>query len=151
MVKHLSALPLRLRFFAEPFEIWIAGACLVTGVPAVFGKARPTALILAVQTIPWLLHIWGALLCVGSVATLVARWRIGRPQSELGDVAARALEVVGLVVLATAIGIYAIAILAVGMVGLAAGTTTAAASGSCAMRAWIVSAELKRQRQGPDV
>lgn len=151
MVKHLATLPVSLRFFAEPFEIWTAGACLITGVPAVLGKARPAALALAVHSVPWLLHAWGIMLCIGGLATLIARWRIGRPQTDLGDLSARALEVVGLVILATAVGIYAIAILAIGMVGLAAGTTTAAMSGSCGMRAWIVSAELKRQRQGPDV
>lgn len=145
-VKHLNSLPASLRFFAEPFEIWTAGACLLTGVPATLGKARPGALALATQTVPWLLNAWGVLLCLGGVATLIARWRIGRPQTDLGDVSARALEVLGLVILATAIGIYAIAILVLGMIGLAAGTTTAAMSASCAMRAWIVSAELKRQR-----
>jgi len=146
-MKHLSALPLRFRFFAEPFEIYIALACLVTGVPAAIGSAHPQSLARALQSLSWLLHAWGALLCLGAVATLVARWRIARPQTELGDMAARALEVVGLVALATAIGVYVVAILAVGMAGLAAGATTAAASASCAMRAWIVSAELKRQRQ----
>lgn len=150
-MKHLAALPKSLRFFAEPFENWIAGACLLTGVPAVIGSAHPLSLALALRGLSWLLHAWGALLSLGSVALLVARWRISRPQTELGDRSARALEVVGLVMLATATAVYAVAIVAVGVPGLAAGSITASAAGACAMRAWIVSRELKRERQGPNV
>ena len=84
-VKHLNALPRPLRFFAEPFENLIAGSSLVTGVPAAAGSVRPQSLVVAVQPIPWLLHVWGVLLCVGGVALLVARWRIARPQTELGS------------------------------------------------------------------
>lgn len=144
MVKHLNSLPTPLRFFAEPFENWIAGASLVSGTLAVIGKSRP--LSLAAQAPSWMLHVWGAMLCIGGVATLVARWRIGRPQTDLGDRSARALEVVGLVALATAIGVYAVAILAVGAAGITAGATTAAMAGACSMRAWIVARELKLQR-----
>lgn len=147
MVKHLNSLPTSLRFFAEPFENLIAGSCLVTGVPAALGSTRPQSLALAVHPFSWLLHAWGILLCVGGVATLVARWRIGRPQTDLGDRSARSLEVAGLVVLATALGVYAIAILAVGLPGLAAGSITAATTGACAMRAWIVARELTQQRR----
>jgi len=147
-MKHLAALPRRLRFFAEPFEIWIALACLATGVPAAIGSAHPQSLALALRDFSWLLHAWGALLCLGSLATLVARWRIARPQTELGDRSARSLEVVGLVTLATATTVYAVAIVAVGVPGLAAGSITASAAAACAMRGWIVSRELKRERQG---
>jgi hypothetical protein len=150
-MKHLAALPSSLRFFAEPFENWIAGACLVTGVPAAVGSAHPLSLALALRDFSWLLHAWGVLLCLGAVATLVARWRISRPQSELGARSARALEVVGLVMLATATAVYAVAIVAVGVPGLGAGSITASAAGACAMRAWIISRELRRERQGPDV
>lgn len=144
MVKHLAALPRPLRFFAEPFENWIASACLISGTLAVLGRARPLSLV--TQAPGWMLHVWGVMLCVGGVATLVARWRIGRPQTDLGARSARALEVLGLAVLATAISVYAIAILAVGMMGLSAGTITAAMAASCTMRAWIVARELKQQR-----
>lgn len=147
-MKHLAALPRSLRFFAEPFENWIAGACLVTGVPAAVGTAHPQSLAVAVGGLSWLLHAWGALLCIGAVATLAARWRIGRPQTKLGDRSARALEVVGLVTLATATAVYAVAIVAVGIPGLAAGSITASMAGACGMRAWIVSRELKRERRG---
>lgn len=147
-MKHLAALPKPLRFFAEPFDVWIALACLLTGIPAAIGSAHPQSLALALHGFPWLLHAWGGMLCLGAVATLVARWRIARPQTELGDRSARSLEVVGLVMLATATAVYAVAIAAVGIRGLASGSITASAAGACAMRAWIVSAELKRQRQG---
>lgn len=147
-MKHLAALPKSLRFFAEPFEIWIALACLLTGIPAAIGSAHPQSLATAVGNYPWLLHAWGGLLCLGAVTTLIARWRIARPQTELGDRSARSLEVVGLVTLATATTVYAVAIVAVGIPGLAAGSITASAAGACAMRAWIVSRELKRERQG---
>lgn len=150
MVKHLNSLPRGLRFFAEPFENWTAGACIVSGTLAAIGKSRP--LSLATQAPPWMLHAWGVMLCVGGVATLVARWRIGRPQTDLGDRSARALEVVGLVALATAIGVYAVAILAVGVAGISAGAISAAMAGACGMRAWIVARELKLQRSaGADV
>jgi hypothetical protein len=151
MMRHLAALPRPLRFFAEPFENWIALACLLTGVPAAIGTTRPQSLALALRGFPWLLHAWGALMCLGAIAALVARWRIGRPQTKLGDRSARSLEVVGLVMLATATAAYAIAIVAVGVPGLGAGSITASAAGACAMRALIVSRELKRERQGPDV
>jgi len=147
-MKHLAALPLRLRFFAEPFENWIAVACLLAGVPAAIGSAHPQSLALALRGFPWLLHAWGALLCLGAVATLIARWRIARPQTELGDRSARSLEVVGLVTLATANAAYAVAVAAVGIAALTAGSNAAALAGACAMRAWIVSRELKRERQG---
>lgn len=149
-MRHLAALPRSLRFFAEPFENWIALACLLTGIPAV-GTAHPQSLAAALRGYSWLLHAWGVLLCLGAVATLIARWRIGRPQTELGDRSARALEVVGLVMLATATAVYAVAIMAVGLSALAAGSITASAAGACAMRAWIVSRELARERQGADV
>ena len=149
-VKHLNALPRPLRFFAEPFENLIAGSSLVTGVPAAAGSVRPQSLVVAVQPIPWLLHVWGALLCVGGVALLVARWRIARPQTELGDRSARALEVVGLVALATATSIYAVAILDVGLQGVAAGSITTATAGACVLRAWIVARELKQERRASD-
>ncbi|MFL6113247.1 MAG: hypothetical protein ACJ786_18090 [Catenulispora sp.] len=148
MVKHLAALPKSLRFFAEPFEVWTAGACLVPGVPAAIGSAHPQSLGVAVSGSAWLLHAWGGLLCLGAVATLVARWRIARPQTHLGDRSARSLEVVGLVTLATAIVVYAIAIVAVGIPGLAAGSITASMAGACGMRAWIAWRELGRERQG---
>lgn len=149
IMKHLSALPANLRFFAEPFENWIAGACMFSGILAVLGQARP--LSLAVQMPPWLLHAWGATMAIGGVATLIARWRIARPQTDLGDRSARALEELGLAILATAISIYAIAILAVGASGLPAGSITAAMAGACGMRAWIVARELKAQRSASDV
>jgi len=150
-MKHLAALPRSLRFFAEPFEIWIALACVLTGIPATIGTTRPQSLARALHGYSWLLHAWGVLLCLGAVATLVARWRIGRPQTELGDRSARALEVVGLVMLATTTTVYAVAIVAVGAPGLAAGSITASAAAACAMRAWIVSRELARERLAADV
>ena len=149
-MKHLAALPRSLRFFAEPFEIWIALACLLTGIPAI-GSAHPQSLAVALRGYPWLLHAWGVLLCVGAVALLFARWRIGRPQTDLGDRSARSLEVVGLVTLATGNAVYALAITAVGAVGLAAGSNAAALAGACAMRAWIISRELRRERQAANV
>lgn len=143
-VKHLNTLPTSLRFFAEPFENWIGFACVISGSLAAAGKARPLSLV--TQAPHWLLHAWGVLLCIGGVATLVARWRIGRPQTKLGERSARSLEVVGLAALATAIAVYALAILAIGFSGLSAGAITAAMAASCAMRAWIVARELKQQR-----
>lgn len=148
MVKHLASLPAQFRFFAEPFEVWIAGACIISGTLAALGRARPLSLV--TQAPSWMLHVWGVVLLIGGAATLVARWRIGRPQTVLGDRSARSLEVVGLVALATAICVYAVAIFAVGRTGTASGSITAAMAASCAMRAWIVARELKAERRGSD-
>lgn len=145
-VKNLYALPPHLRFFAEPFEVWMSTACLVTGITAAAGKTRPQSL--AAQLSPWLLHGWGVLLCLGGATTLLARWRIGRPQTDLGLLAARSWEVAGLTALATAIGAYALAALAAGVAGLTAGSMTAGAAWTFAVRAWIVSRELKKERAG---
>lgn len=143
-MRNLYALPPRLRFFAEPFEVWMSAACLVTGSAAALGKTRPQSL--ANQLPPWFMHTWGVLLCLGGLATIVARWRIGRPQTDLGLRAARSMEVFGLTALATSIGIYAVAALAVGVAGLTAGTMTAGGAWTFAVRAWIVSRDLKRER-----
>lgn len=144
-VKNLAVLPKPLRIFAEPFEFWIGLACALAGALAAVGRSRPQSLV--VLHAPWLLHAWGVLLFVGGVATAVSRIRIGLRQTDLGYRSARALEVVGLVDLATAIIVYAVAVLAVGVAGLVAGLIYVALGGACAMRAWIVSRELKQERR----
>lgn len=144
-VKNLTVLPRPLRIFAEPFEFWIGLACALAGALAAAGRSRPQSLV--VLHAPWLLHAWGVLLFVGGIATAAARIRIGLRQTDLGYRSARALEVVGLVDLATAICVYAVAVLAVGVAALVAGLIYAALGAACAMRAWIVSRELSRERR----
>jgi len=145
MMKNLTVLPRPLRIFAEPFEFWIGLACALAGALAAVGRSRPQSLVNLHA--PWLLYAWGVLLFVGGIATAAARIRIGLRQTDLGYRSARALEVVGLVDLATAIIVYAVAVLAVGVAALVAGLIYAALGGACAMRAWIVSRELKRERR----
>jgi hypothetical protein len=144
-VRNLDGLTPRWRFLSEPFEVWLSLSSVLTGTTVQWsGRSRPQSLV--TQLSPWLLHAWGVLLVVGGVATLMARWRIGRwdPQAPTAAlVAGFRLEVVGMICLATAVGVYSLAILAVGRGGLAAGSLTMAPAWACAVRARIVARQLR--------
>lgn len=148
----LGALPRRLRFFSEPFEVLLAVSAVVSGAPAAWGSSRPASL--AFQLSPWLVHVWGVLLCLGGATTLWARWRIGRWEAGAGADGALAaslrLEMTGMVLLATGIGVYAAAIFAVGAAAFQAGSITAAWAGGFALRAWIISRTLAAHVPRPD-
>jgi hypothetical protein len=143
-VRNLELLSPRWRFLSEPFEVWFGGAAAVTGATVQWSpKSRPQSLV--AQLSPWLVHAWGVLLIVGGVATVVARWRIGRWRPGTAGTSVMApfrLEVVGMICLATALGVYSVAILANGRAGLAAGLLTMAPAWACAVRARIVSRQL---------
>lgn len=144
-MRNLEDLSPRWRPLSEPFEMWLGLASAVTGVWIQWsGPARPLSLVS--QLSPWLLHAWGVLLAAGGVATMVARWRIGRwaPPTPVAVVMpAFRLEVVGMICMATAVGVYSMAILAVGRAGLTAGSLTMAQAWACAVRARIVSRQLR--------
>lgn len=144
-VRNLEGLSPRWRPMAEPFEMWLGLASVVTGVWIQWSSsARPASLV--AQLSPWLIHAWGALLAAGGLATLAARWRIGRwaPPTPVASVmAAFRLEVVGMICMATAVGVYSMAILAIGRAGLTAGLLTMAQAWACAVRARIVSWQLR--------
>lgn len=124
--------------------MWLALASVITGVWIQWSRAaRPLSLV--AQLSPWLVHAWGVLLAVGGVATLAGRWRIAQwrpPAPAVRLAAAFRLEVAGMVCMATAVGVYSLAILAAGRVGLTAGSLTMAQAWACAVRARIVSRQL---------
>lgn len=147
-MKNLPVLPPALRPFAEPHEVWLAAGAIATGIPAALGYVQPHSLV--VQLPHWLLPVWGVMLIIGGVATFVARIWIARPLTEFGVRSAQGLELVGQIVLATAIGIYAVAILAAGLSGVPAGALMTGLTGAFVMRAWIISRGLKRMRANQD-
>lgn len=151
-MRNLIALSPMGRFLEQPFEILLASAALVTGSASAWGSSRPTSL--AEQLTPWLLRAWGVALVVGGLLTLCSRLWIARAHMDAGVVAASRLEVVAMGLLATLLGVYAVAILAVGAAGLAAGPITLAWAAAFGVRARNISrklAEWRRGRDGPDV
>lgn len=143
-MKNLPVLPPALRPFAEPHETWLALGALATGIPAALGYVRPHSL--EVQLPHWLLLVWGCMLAIGGITTVAARVWIARPLTEFGVRSAQGLELFGQIVLATAIGIYALAILGTGLAGVPAGALMAGLTAAFLMRSWIISRDLKRSR-----
>lgn len=142
-VRNLGVLPERWQFFSEPFDLLVAVSALFGGVPALLGFA-PQSLV--VQLAPWVLHVWGGLLCAGGVALPVSRWRIGRSfvmgGTPAGLSAGLRLGRGGMLLLATADAVYGLAILANGVSGIQAGSLTMAWAGGAAIRAWVLSRQL---------
>jgi hypothetical protein len=142
-VRNLGALPERWWFFSEPFDVLVALSALFGGVPAALGFA-PQSLV--VQFAPWVLHVWGGLLCAGAVATFGSRWRIGRSfvagGTPAGLSAGLRLGRAGMLLLATGDAVYGLAILANGVSGIQAGALTMAWAGGAAVRAWVLSRQL---------
>jgi NhaP-type Na+/H+ and K+/H+ antiporter len=145
VVRNLTGLSPRWRFFAEPFEVLLALAALLAGVPVVWGATRPVSL--AAQLSPWLLRAWGVSLIVGGLLTLWARWRIARARTDPGLIAASRLEAVAMLLFATSLGVYGLAILAVGVAGLASGPITLAYAAAFGVRARIITRQLAEARR----
>lgn len=145
-MRNLNLLPRGLRFFAEPFEVMLGTSSLVSGIPALLGSVHPSSL--ALQLSPAWVHVWGLMLCLGGVVTLWARWRIAQWDLETPSdrrlISALRAEVAGMMLLATSMGVYALAILLVGLLGLQAGSLIAGWSVAFGLRAWIVSRSVKR-------
>lgn len=138
--RSLSALSPRWRFLDQPFELMAALGAIVSGAPVAWGATRPESL--AAHLSPWMVRSWGAMLCLGGIATMTARIRVARARSDPGLIAASRLEVVGLLLFATVLGMYGTAILALGSRGLAVGPMAAGWGVACAVRARIVVKQL---------
>lgn len=146
-MRHMPAMGGRWgRFGAEPFEIFLALAALLSGLSVLLGTTRPGSL--ASQLSPWVLRAWGASLSAGAVLTLTSRWLLAGAGTVRALIRALRLEQLGMTLFATTAGIYAIAIMAVGRAGLAAGFIIVGWSAACTVRAWIIRAE--RRALPPD-
>lgn len=142
-MRHLPAIGGRLGFvggvLAEPFESFLAAAALISGVSVLIGTSHPGSL--ASQLSPWVLRAWGASLSAGGALTMISRGLLGGAHSVRDLVRALRLEQMGMTIFATTAGMYAIAIMALGREGLAAGPIIIGWSGACTVRAWIIRAE----------
>lgn len=143
-MRHLRALTGRWGFFAEPFEIYLAAAALFSGLTVLTGLTAPSAL--ARQVSPWMLRAWGAGLIAGAILTLLARWLLAGARTEHGLESAARIEVLGMTIFAGAASMYAMSILAVGVIGIPAGGFIAAFAGACATRARIITNEWRGHR-----
>lgn len=126
----------RWRILAEPFELFIALASVVSGLAVLLGGTRPGALMALLS--PWVLRAWGAGLCLGGSLTLFARWRLSGAGSLDSLEWAGRVEQLGMILFAGAAAMYATGIFAVGTAGITAGSIIAAFGGACATRAWII-------------
>lgn len=144
-MRHLQALTGWWRFFAEPFEVLLAAGAMLVGPVVLLGLASPTSL--ARQVSPWVLRAWGAGLFTAAVITLGSRWLMAGAQTErVRDFAAR-IEVLGMTVFVGTCTMYALSILAIGIVGIPAGAFIAAFAGACGIRARIITNEWRDHRK----
>lgn len=135
-MRNLSALSPRWRFLSEPFELVFAVGSAISGVLVALGVTRPESLVL--QLSPWLVRGWGMMLVAGAAATLTARIRMARARTDQGLIAASRLEVVGMLLFATVLGVYGLGVMALGSRGLAVGPLTGAWALAFAVRARIL-------------
>lgn len=145
-MRHLPALPRTWRFLAEPFELFLAAAALISGLSVLFGTSTPGSL--AAQMSPWVLRAWGASLFAGGALTMTSRWLLAGAHTVRDLIRALRLEQLGMTLFATTAGIYAVAIMAVGRAGLTSGPIIIGWSAACTVRAWIIRAE--RRTLPPD-
>lgn len=137
-MRHLSAMG-RWAFLDEPFELFLAIAALVSGLSVMLGTSRPGSLV--AQMSPWVLRAWGASLSVGGALTITSRWLLAGADTAPAVIRALRLEQMGMTLFATTAGTYAIAIIAIGRAGLAAGPIIVGWSIACTVRAWIIRLE----------
>lgn len=144
-MRNLSALSPLERFFDEPFEVLLAVGALVSGSSVAAARSRPVSLAAQLSS-PWMLRAWGVSVLAGGVLTLLARLRLARARTDEGLIAGSRLEVVAMVLFATTLGVYGLAILAVGAAGLAAAPLTLAWSAAFAVQARKVTRRLRTAR-----
>lgn len=135
-MRNLAALPPRWRFLSEPFELAFAIGSAVSGALVTLGVTRPESLV--VQLSPWLVRGWGLMLLAGAAATLGARVRMARARTDQGLIAASRLEVIGMLLFATVLGVYGLGVMALGSRGLAVGPMAGAWAMAFAVRARIL-------------
>jgi uncharacterized membrane protein YgdD (TMEM256/DUF423 family) len=140
-MRYLEFLPARLRILAEPFELFLGLAALLSGLSVLLGATHPTAL--QTQVSPWVLRAWGAALLSGGSLTLVSRWLIAVATTDDRLETAARLERLGMILFSTTAAMYGAAIVAVGRTGLTAGPLILGWSVACATRAWIITQEWK--------
>jgi hypothetical protein len=128
------------RFVSQPFELVIALGALASGVPVLWGATRPESL--AALLSPWMVRGWGAMACLGGITTLASLGRMARARTDEGLIAGGRLEVIGMLLFATVLLSYSIAVLALGLRGLAVGPMSAGWGGAFAVRARIVVKQL---------
>lgn len=147
-MRHLSAVRGRWSraFLAEPFETFLAVAALVSGLSVLVGTSHPGSL--ASHLSPWVLRAWGASLSAGGALTMTSRWLLAGAHTNRDAIRALRTEEMGMTLFATTAGIYALAIMATGRAGLAAGPIIIGWSAACTARAWIIRAE--RRMLPPD-
>lgn len=147
-MQHLPVMRGRWAVLAEPFEVFLAVAALISGLSVLVGTTRPGSL--ASQLSPWVLRAWGASLSAGGALTMTSRWLLAGAHNVGNLVRALRLEQMGMTLFATTAGIYAIAIMALGREGLAAGPIIVGWSAACTVRAWIIRAERRTLPPNPD-
>lgn len=138
-MRHLAALPPRWRFLVEPFELFLAIAALFSGLSVLLGTSHPGSL--AAHMSPVVLRAWGASLSIGGALTIASRWLLAGADTAGALIRGLRLEQMGMTLFATTAGMYAIAIMAVGRAGLAAGPIIVGWSIACTVRALIIRAE----------
>jgi hypothetical protein len=122
---------------ANPFETLVLAACATSGWAVLSHTAQPTSLQALLP--PWLRVVWGALLLVGGVLTVVGLyWRDHFTGIEI--------KRVGLIAAAAATLAYGTALLTIGPPGFVAAAGNLATGLACIVRVWQVTHALKAAR-----
>lgn len=112
----------------HPFQVYILGLCVVSGVPVVAGLATPSSLERALP--PWLVFTWSLFLLVGAAVALIG---VYWPRSVL---TALTTERIGLALVGVAAYIYGpLLFVRLSWPGLLAAVIIVAFGGSCIRRA----------------
>jgi hypothetical protein len=110
----------------HPFELYLAGVCVLSGVPLLIGEPAPTSIEALLP--PLLVRLWGFELLLGAGLVLFG---LLRPRSRL--------ERVGHTLLAPAAVVYGAAIVTVvGVPGVLAGTLVAGFGLASATRGYVL-------------
>jgi hypothetical protein len=122
---------------ANPFEVYLLGACIVQGYAVLTRVAQPRSLQDLLP--PWLRLVWGALLLVGGVLSVGGLYWID-PLTGIE------VKRVGLVCAGGGTLAYGLALIALGPVGFVGAATCIAFSIACVVRVRQVSRALNQAR-----
>lgn len=92
----------------DPFELFIAFLCFLSGVPLLFGKTEATSIQALLPQ--WLAYSWGLMLVLGSLLTVVGVLSYTHKARSERQHYARLIEKSGLGLLGGAATVYALAI-----------------------------------------